>query len=478
MKQVLSFLFIIVVVAQFQVFTAGCANIVAPTGGDKDSLPPVLLKVNPADSIRRFTGKKIVFEFDEFIAQPENIQENLLVSPVPKLNPIISSKLRTLTVTIKDTLEENTTYSINFGNAIKDINEGNILKDFTYVFTTGDTIDSLTVSGKVIIAETGKTDSTLIAVLHRNTDDSAVIKERPRYVTKLNRDGNFTFRNLPPGTFALYAFKDEGGQRKYMNKSQLFAFADTLANTQGNKFFTLYAYTEREEEEEKDKKPAAPAGITRPSAAKGGGAVQDKRLRMETNLSNQELDLLGNLEINFRTAPLRSFDSSKVVFTNEKYEPLTGYRFVRDTSNKKITLYYKWEPNTAYNLIVDKEFAEDTLGHKLLRTDTLNFRTKKESDYGLVRLRFLNLDLSKNPVLQFAQGDQIKFTHVFTDRNFNARLFVPGEYDLRILYDANKNGVWDPGEFFGKHIQPEKVMPVSRKLTVKANWDNEIDITL
>ncbi|WP_315818551.1 hypothetical protein [Paraflavitalea speifideaquila] len=175
-----------------------------------------------------------------------------------------------------------------------------------------------------------------------------------------------------------------------MNKSQLFAFADTLVDTRQKQSFTLYAYTEKEEEKDKNK-TTTPA--VRPTATKN--ATQDKRLKIETNLANQELDLLGNLEINFRAAPLRSFDSSKVKFVNEKYEPLTGYHFITDTSNKKITLQYKWEANTAYNLIVDKEFAEDTLGHKLLRTDTLNFRTKKESDYGLVRLRFLNLDLSK-----------------------------------------------------------------------------------
>lgn len=476
MKQALSIVFLLLVIAQFQLFTVGCANIIPPTGGPRDSLPPLLMRANPGDSTRNFTGKKIVFEFDEFIATPENLQENLLVSPVPKLTPNVTSKLRTLTVTIKDTLEENTTYSINFGNSIKDINEGNVLKDFTYVFTTGSTIDSLTVSGKVIDAETGKADSTLIAVLHRNTDDSAVIKERPRYVAKMDKDGQFVFRNLPPGTFALYAFKDEGGQRKYMSKGQLFAFADSLVNTQKKQSFTLYAFKEKEEEKKEDKsKPAVPA-VNRPAATKG--AVQDKRLRIETNLAAQELDLLGNLEISFKAAPLKYFDSTKVQFTNEKYEPVKNYHFIKDTSNKKVTLVHKWEANTAYNLIVDKDFAEDTLGHKLIRTDTLNFRTKKEDDYGLVRLRFLNLDLSKNPVLQFIQSDQVKFSHVFTDRNFYAKLFTPGEYDLRILFDANKNGVWDPGEFFGKHLQPERVMPVSRKLTVKANWDNEIDITL
>lgn len=478
MKQVLSVLLIIVAIAQFQVLTVGCANIAAPQGGPRDSLPPTLLEVRPADSTRNFTGKRIVFEFDEYIAPPENIQENLLVSPIPKLAPTVNSKLRTLTVLIKDTLEDNTTYSINFGNAIKDINEGNVLKNFTYIFTTGNTIDSLSVTGKVIIAETGKTDSTLIAVLHRNPDDSAVIKERPRYMARLDKDGQFAFHHLPQGTYALYAFKDEGGQRKFNNRGQLFAFADSLVNTAEGKNYTLYAYPQQEEEEPDTSTTKKPALPLRGANNKNATAVQDKRLRMETNLSNGELDILGQLEIHFKAAPLTSFDSTKVQFVGEKFEPITGYRLFKDSTNKKITLEYKWVPNTPYNLIFDTAFAVDSLGHKLSRIDTLEFRTKKESDYGLVRLRFLNLDLTQNPVLQFIQGDKVVFSHVFINNSFNARLFTPGEYEMRILFDTNKNGTWDPGEFFGRHRQPEHAVPVPRKLTIKANWDNEIDITL
>jgi hypothetical protein len=81
-------------------------------------------------------------------------------------------------------------------------------------------------------------------------------------------------------------------------------------------------------------------------------------------------------------------------------------------------------------------------------------------------------------VLQFVIGDQIRYSHVFTDRNVNIPLFAPGDYDLRILYDTNQNGKWDPGEFFGKHRQPELVVPLTRKINVKASWDNQIDISL
>jgi uncharacterized protein (DUF2141 family) len=490
-KIVSPFLLIIALLPSTLVQT-GCANIVPPMGGPRDSLPPRLVEVKPRDSAKNFTGKKIVIEFDEFV-QLDNIQENLLVSPVPKINPIVESKLRTVTVTIKDTLQPNTTYSIDFGKAIKDINEGNVLKNYTYLFTTGTIIDSLALTGKVIVAETGKTDSTLIVLLHTSQDDSAVIKEKPRYIARVDNNGNFTFSNLPSGSFALFALKDEGGQRRYLSNSQLFAFADQrVTPSKSPQPVTLYAYTEKEDSvKEKGGKPGALQGA-KPGAPQGakpgalpatakpaGGKKNEKqeRLRLESNLANNELDLLGQFEFKF-TTPLKKFDSSKVILANEKNEPLSNYHFTTDTSNKKVTLTYSWVENTAYNLIVDKEFAEDTAGNKIPRTDTISFRTKKQSDYGLVRLRLINLDFSKNPVLQFVQSDQVKFAYPMTTKEFYAKLFIPGEYDLRILYDDNKNGVWDAGAFFDKHRQPEKVTPISRKLTVKANWDNIVDITL
>lgn len=257
----------------------------------------------------------------------------------------------------------------------------------------------------------------------------------------------------------------------------MFAFADERVTPSSSpQPVTLYAYTEKEEDKNKGK--GAKPAITQP--AKPAVKKDEKkitRLQLETNLSNNELDILGQLELRFAT-PLKSFDSTKVILTGEKYEPLTNYRFTTDTSNKKVTISYAWTENTAYNLIVDKDFAEDSAGSKIARTDTLSFRTKKQSDYGLVRLRLINLDFSRNPVLQFVQNDQVKFAYPMTGREFYAKLFTPGEYDLRILYDENKNGIWDSGTFFEKRRQPEKVLPIDRKLTVKANWDNIVDITL
>ncbi|HEX6181331.1 MAG TPA: Ig-like domain-containing protein [Chitinophagaceae bacterium] len=449
----------------------GCANIVPPSGGPRDSIAPVLVNASPQDSSTNFTNNRITFVFDEYV-EVNNVMENLIVSPTPKILPEVQSRLRTVTVRLRDTLEPNTTYSLNFGNAIRDINEYNEVKDFTYIFATGPKFDTLQLAGKVILAETGGIDSTLIVMLHTSMDDSSVVKDVPRYYTRVDRNGNFVFRNLPSDTFAVYALKDEGGQKKYQSKTQVFAFADRPLRTTADSTPTVLLYAYREGTE--DRKTTTTTAPTRPVRTT---TAADKILRVATNIESEQLDLLSNLEVRF-TTPLKSYDSTKVRFTDEQYNTIRGYPLVLDTSRRILTLKYPWQSNTAYNLIVDKDFAEDTLGRKLLRGDTLAFRTRKESEYGGVKLRFLNLDMSKNPVLLFVQNDQVKHTHVFTSRDVQIKLFVPGEYELRILYDENRNGKWDPGSFFGTKKQPEKILPISRRLNVRSNWDNEVDITL
>src|SRR5690606_5044720 len=117
-------------------FISGCAQIIPPTGGPRDTLPPIMLSATPKDSTLNFNANKIVLTFNEYV-QLERPEEQLIVSPVPKIQPVVEAKLKEVTIRIKDTLEENTTYSINFGRALKDINEGNPAKQFTYLFSTG-----------------------------------------------------------------------------------------------------------------------------------------------------------------------------------------------------------------------------------------------------------------------------------------------------------------------------------------------------
>jgi hypothetical protein len=474
-RQIIPSASILLILAMSVLTGPGCANIIPPQGGPRDSIPPVLLKATPGDSTRNFTGNKITFTFDEFI-ELQDIQGNINVSPAPKINPVVDYKLNTVTVKLKDSLESNTTYSINFGNAIKDFNEGNPAKGLTYTFSTGKYIDSLELSGKVILAENGKIDTTLIIMLHTNPDDSAVVKERPRYIVKLDGNGNFIFKNLPPKTFYLYALKDEGGTRRYLENKQLFAFADKPVIIDGKtEPITLYAYALKQTTQQPLSLPNINIGSNR---NKGGGATAESRLRFQTNLTNNQQDLLASFFMTFEQ-PLRSFDSSKIrLYTDSTFNPAPAYSFQKDSTNKKILLTHTWKENTAYHIILDKDFAQDSAGKKLLKTDTLSFKTKKLADYGSLQLKFKNLDLTKNPVLLFVNGETMLKSVPLTTATFSQTVFLPGDYELRILYDNNKNGIWDPGQFFGKHQQPELVKPIERKITVKPAWENEVEITL
>ncbi len=445
----------------------GCANIVPPQGGFKDSLPPELVRVNPADSTKNFSGNKISFSFDEYV-QLDNFSQNVLVSPVPKVTPTANFRLNTVTVHLRDTLEPNTTYTINFGESIKDVNEGNIMKGFTYVFSTGPTIDSLTFAGNVIMAESGGIDTTLTVMLHKSPDDSAVVKERPRYVTKLDGKGRFVFHNLPPGTFYVYALQDDSRSYRYLDNKKLFAFADSPVIIQQHTApKTLFAYQ------------AVRATDAGAAAAPGRANAADRRLKFQTTVKNNTQDLLQKFHFQFER-PLRTYDTTRIrLSTDSTYTPVTGYSWSLDSTRKVLTLNYDFAEDTRYNLIMQKDFATDTLGQQLLKADTIRFTTMQRSEYGMVSIRFRNLDLSKNPVLQFVQSGAVISSYPLTSATFTQPLFLPGEYELRILNDANRNGVWDPGIFYGRHKQPEIVKPVGRKsITIRQNWENEFEISL
>ena len=448
-------------------FSTGCANIIPPSGGPRDSLPPRLLSVLPKDSTLNFRSDRVVFNFDEYVDDPQDLANNILFTPIFEINPEIAVKSRTVTVRFRDSLLPNTTYILNFGNALRDINEGNVLKNFVYTFSTGPVLDSLTLSGKVDLAENGKTDSTLIVMLHRNRDDSAIINERPVYVSRVDASGNFRFQNLPKDTFAIYALGNAGTVRRYQNPAQqYFAFSDEPVVTGDTSLVFLHAY-----------RVPAPVSSTQTAAPSKTANSTDRRLRFTTIPASGTLDLLSDYVINFQT-PLRTFDSALVSMTTDTTFTPTQYSVTLDSSRTALSFRSQWKEGTLYNIILAKDFADDSAGRKLLKTDTLNFSTKKQSDYGQVNIRIRNLDTARKPVLQFLQSDRVVFSASLRTGSFVSKMFNPGEYELRILYDTNGNGQWDPGQFFGIKRQPELTQPISRKLNVKASFDNDFDLSL
>ncbi|KAA9039509.1 hypothetical protein FW778_11885 [Ginsengibacter hankyongi] len=440
---------------------SSCAQIGVPTGGPRDSIPPKLLNANPPNGTVNFKGNRITLSYDEYV-QLQKLQENLLVSPTPKIIPNVDYKLRTVTIKIRDTLEPNTTYRFDFGNSIQDINEGNPVRNYSYIFSTGAYIDSLGFSGNVQLAETGKTDSTLLVFLYKDLDDSAVFKQKPKYITRLDSSGNFAFHNLPGGIYNVFALKDEGGQKMYNNPDELFAFLDTTVTiSDSTKPVKLFAY-----QQEKSK----------PKTTSTSGASSKKELKYTTSVGSGKQDLLTPLTIEFNRK-LKNFDSMKIQLTDTLYNPYKTAVATIDTTGKKITISNKWLDNADYRLIIPKDFATDTLGVTLLKSDTFHFKTKKEGEYGSISLSFKNLEKFKNPVLQFVSNNEVVNSYPLTSSKWNQKLFNPGDYEIRILEDDNKNGIWDPGNYHLKK-QPEKAFAIKQKINIREDWDNERDIIL
>jgi hypothetical protein len=458
------FILTIIVLALVSAFwlsvPTGCANMIPPSGGPRDTIPPVLLKATPPDSTLNFREGRIILTFDEELDDPKDPRTNIIFTPSFDVDPEVTTKGKSLTVKFRDTmLTSNTTYVINFGDAIIDITEGNAAKNFTYTFSTGPYLDSLEISGKVLLAENGGVDTTLNVALYKDLADSILKFKNPQYVVRLDRNGNFRFHNLPKDTFAIYAF----GGRRYDDK-QLFAFADTTVIAGEADSLILFAY-----------RPELPAA--RPSLNIGTKIPgNDRRLRFTPGTTSQQ-ELLSDFTLNF-TVPLKVFDSTKIhLATDSVFNPAT-FTTSLDTTKKEVRLKTDWKEGTQYHLILEKDFATDTAGRQLLKTDTLSFVTRKKSDYGSVALRFKNVNKYKHPVLQFVQNNQVIKSVPLNGSNYNEALFVPGEYNLRVFDDVNQNGKWDTGNFFGKKRQPEVIHPIERPFTIKANWDNEFEVVL
>jgi hypothetical protein len=221
---------------------------------------------------------------------------------------------------------------------------------------------------------------------------------------------------------------------------------------------TLYAY-----EEIKDIKTTPVRGPV------------DKTLRYTTNLTAARQDVLSPLQITFNNI-ITTFDDTLVRLTDTVFNK-QNYSMSFDSTRKILTLNTIWRPSTDYVLIFPKAAIKDTSGNQLLKSDTIYFSTKAPEDYGAVVLRFSNLDLSRHPVLQLVDKDVLKFSFALSGPVFSNKMIPPGEYELRILYDDNNNGVWDPGNYLKKQ-QPEKAVTLPQKLGIRANWDNERDISL
>lgn len=254
-----------------------CANVVSPTGGPKDTVPPIVLHSIPENQATDFSDREIRITFDEYVTL-NNPNKNILISPPLDNNPEYKLSGKSLIIKFKESLKPDVTYSVNFGEAIKDLHEGNVFKDYSFVFSTGENIDTLTLQGKVLQAFDHKPSADFFVMLYANDNDSVKIDSlpylsKPYYITKTDKDGNFKFSGLKNDEYMLFALKDGNSNLKFDLPNEDIAFIDSLVCPIDNLqltidndsivSYTLYSFLEEDSIQRLLKKEVPEEGVLR-----------------------------------------------------------------------------------------------------------------------------------------------------------------------------------------------------------------------
>lgn len=220
-----SLYYIFIIIAAAVMYS--CANIGNPSGGPIDKTPPIFMRSNPTPNAVNVKDRKIEIFFDEIVTLKDP-STKIIVSPAQTEMPRMSALGRKVTVELVDSLLPNTTYTIDFSNSIQDNNEGNAIDNFAFAFSTGSVIDSMRVSGYVLDSRTLEPMQSVVVGLQSNLADSAFHKEKLQRVALTNDRGQFTIRNMSPGSYHIFALKDLDRDYKFGNPTEDIAFLDSI----------------------------------------------------------------------------------------------------------------------------------------------------------------------------------------------------------------------------------------------------------
>lgn len=466
--------------------SGSCANIVPPTGGDKDVTPPQLVAITPADSQLNTRLKKIVLDFDEYITLSD-ASTQVQISPLLSLPLTITSANKHVTVVIPDSLlQDETTYRITFGNAIRDLHEGNVYESQGYTFSTGAHFDSLALFGTVYNAHTGQHDSTAQVLLYSALEsDSAIVRHKPMYVVRTDNSGNFSFRGLPARPFRIYALRDANSNLTFDGGPEWIAFYDSIITPTPipHKDIELRTFPESLGDTATSSLEAKQSARlldreSRPSGTKAAsipaGSYTVSLDTSDVKRRTQELDKPIQITFGRPTPPLNqermflSYDSSgttvEVPIHIVALDTLKRYNiFPRPT----------WREDAVYTLRLQKGFSKDSGGTDML-PGRFTFRTKREEDYGKLRIHLPTKYYGRSHILQVVSDKDTIYQQPITDSVINLPHVQPGTYTLRIIEDKNENGRWDAGDLFLRR-QPELVIPYNNSINLKAGWEQQID---
>ncbi|MGZ3751436.1 MAG: Ig-like domain-containing protein [Mucilaginibacter sp.] len=534
------FLFKILAFLAVAIYIFSCASMQKPAGGPRDRTPPKLVKATPPDMTRNFTAKQIRLEFDEFFALKNQAQE-ISVSPASeKKPPTFKTSKKTIVVDFQDSLQKNTTYVINFGKSIADVNEGNILNNFTYVFSTGPHIDSLSVSGTLQNSLTGeKVKDATVMLLTPKQDTSIFGKKRPTVFATTDSAGNFSLNNLHAGDYYIYGLKETAPNKIYDNDAELIAFLkkpihlkkDTsniqlnLFKQEPEKLRTLehrfdvdgkLLFTFTKSLENPSIKILYPPNLDQQkivefSKMKDTAMVYLRNMdfdsiRVSILQNNKPFDTVTrtkarketftrNIQLQYNTSadgklkpntdlvitsnlPIASFDQSLITF-NEDSTNISSYSLTQDTGNlKKLVLKHAWKQNSRYQLIFNDGSLTDIYGDKI-KKQAKPFQEDKLENYGQLTLKVTLPDTGKAYVVQLF-NDKKTIVHsdpVTKNTTLTYKNYPVGKYTISVVYDSNKNGKWDSGNV-KKKLYPENIWIYIKDITLRSNWDAEETITV
>jgi hypothetical protein len=453
-----------------------CANIVAPTGGPRDVKSPTIKKRSLADSAINFTGGSIEFDFDEFV-QVKDIQNQLIITPLLKTNPKVKVHKKHVSIQMDDTLlERNTTYSISLGNAIQDIRESNPYANLNFTFSTGNYFDSLSLQGSVIEASTGKPDTSSLIVLYAaDLPDSAFFKQKPLYIQKV-QSGIFSFKNLPAKDFSIYALQDQNKNLRFDLASERIAFHNKKVNPLDSMAIILYSFEEEGIVDTTIKRKQF-LKVDKGSANDNKTAIDPTANKLTYLISadtssktKRTFDITDTLLLRFSNV-LQSFDVTKIrIFQDSILDASATVEL--DSARKKISILTQWTEDALYKVVLLKGFARDS-SERLANAGDINFRTKRKSDYGLLTVQCKK---EENDIVELLNNGKVISRKVAQDTTISFPLLLPDNYQVRIIHDKNENGKWDSGSLFSNKRQPELVELFAGQITIKANWENKIDL--
>ncbi len=224
------------IIAGCLVFSCAKQNNAGPSGGPVDETPPLVVEAIPPNKTINFTEKSFEITFDEYFVL-DNIDQKLMVSPPLDKKPEISSRGKKLTLSFEEVLRDSITYTFYFMDAVRDLNEGNAIENFQYVFSTGPSLDSLSVTGTIYNAMTLDSGEEIFVTLYSNLNDTAPRTALPDYITRAGTDGKFRIDNIAEGVYAIYGLVDLNNNKIYDLIDETFAFIDsTITLSSANNF--------------------------------------------------------------------------------------------------------------------------------------------------------------------------------------------------------------------------------------------------